>query len=82
MAIIAGWGKLNEERSAPMGMTLQESRIRILKSNNCYSLTKQLVNYNKESMICGYYKNTDACQVRSEVKLLIDFIFLNIFSLI
>ena len=63
MAIIAGWGKLSEDKLAKMGDTLQESRIKILRENNCYSLTKKLVNYNPSSMVCGYYKNTDACQV-------------------
>lgn len=84
MAIIAGWGKLSEERSARMGITLQESRIKILNSKNCYMLTKKLVNYNPESMVCGYFKNTDACQVRLKigVKLPIYFMELNVFFFI
>lgn len=63
MAIIAGWGKLAEEKTALMGVTLQESRIRVLENEACDILTKKLVKFNTESMICGYAKNTDACQV-------------------
>lgn len=56
-------GRLSEEREAKMATHLQELRIRVKPNPECARDVKRLVNFNPESMICGYEYNKDACQV-------------------
>lgn len=60
-------GKLNEEKEGKMAATLMETRIRVKPNNECAVETVRLVDFNVESMICGYEYNRDACQVRSSL---------------
>lgn len=61
---VAGWGRLSELKDAPMGAVLQETRIRMKTIPECRKETQRLVRFNTESMLCGFERNTDACQVR------------------
>lgn len=47
-----------------MAVVLMETRIRVKPNDECAVETVRLVQFNVESMICGYEFNTDACQVR------------------
>ena len=62
-AIIAGWGKLNEEEKAGFGQVLQESRVKIKNNEDCATSVGGMATFNEESMMCALGKNTDACQV-------------------
>lgn len=43
---------------------LMETRITLKTPNECRELASQFKEYNENSMICGFRKNYDACQVR------------------
>lgn len=69
---------MNEEMNAPMASHLMEAKIKVNRNKECKVEVKRLVDFNDESMICGYEFNTDACQVMSEnfwKMLIVDFAF-------
>lgn len=56
-------GKLSEEKEGMMASVLMETRIKVKPNKECELETVRLVDFNDESMICGYEHHTDACQV-------------------
>lgn len=54
---------MNEKKAAPSAKSLMETKVWIKSDPHCGTLTKRLVDYNPESMICAFDDNTDACQV-------------------
>lgn len=54
---------MNEEINAPMATHLMEAKIRVKRNQECAKEVKRLVDFNDESMICGYEFKKDACQV-------------------
>ncbi|CRL05271.1 CLUMA_CG018149, isoform A [Clunio marinus] len=62
MAIVAGWGRLNEGRSSEIANALMETRVEVKSYEKCKELTKSMVKFNKDSMICAHSHKTDACQ--------------------
>lgn len=44
---------------------LMETKVLLKSFKKCKQLTNGLKGYNRKSMICGFLKNTDACQVRT-----------------
>ena len=48
--------------NAPMAAHLMETKIRVKHNQECRVEVKRLVDFNDESMICGYEFQKDACQ--------------------
>lgn len=57
-------GRLNEAPDAKMGQNLMEAKIHVKHNQFCRKEVKRLVDFNEDSMICGYEFNKDACQVK------------------
>lgn len=68
MSYLNSRGRLDESNNAKMAAKLMETRIRVKPNNECRVETKRLVDFNPESMICGFEYNRDACQVNSHSK--------------
>lgn len=58
-------GKLGE-KTTKVSDELMETKVLHQSVEKCTSMTKPLIQFNQESMICAYAKGTDACQVRSD----------------
>ena len=60
--IVAGWGKLSE--NGVSADSLMETKVILKNQNECREMTRNLITFNPDSMICAYEYKTDACQVR------------------
>jgi trypsin len=57
---VAGWGKLTEERTAPVSDVLMETSVFLKTPATCKAMT-ELAGYNERSMVCAHDYQTDAC---------------------
>lgn len=58
---------MGENTFDPTPDVLMETKVMVKTDKECSEMIGKMVEYNKESMICAYEDNTDACQVRTEV---------------
>lgn len=58
---VAGWGRLSENGGS--AESLMETKVKLKNQNECQEMTKNLITFNPDSMICAYEYKTDACQV-------------------
>lgn len=56
-------GKLGEGKRTKTADVLMETKVWIKSDEACNDMTKHLVKYNTDSMICAHEDKTDACQV-------------------
>lgn len=56
-------GKLGEAPSDKTAEVLMETKVWIKSDEECNALTKRLIRYNSNSMVCAHEQHTDACQV-------------------
>lgn len=62
--IIKGWGRLDDSLDE-MADELRETRVQVKSNKFCADASKGIADFNTQSMICAFTKNTDSCQVSS-----------------
>ena len=63
---VAGWGRLSENGDS--ANSLMETKVKLKTQNECDEMTRNLITFNPDSMICAYEFKTDACQVRQSMQ--------------